>query len=345
MSTPKPTLSELQRILLEHRSENRPLAPSTNSRMNSKSGNNKRGFSVISDEDSENEENNSQHATIPTDNDSDSENENENENIEIQQTCDQIRRQIRTFLEAGEMKVTHFQRTLNISASSYGNFMKLNGKFAGARNQTYKAAYLFFKSREENGIPMPKKKAATSTSNNKAKIGEGSTGISSSSSGSAEKTQKSKKAIPGEEVSDITLSGETTQTVPIYTTCDEMRRTINAHLRQPSIIQASFLRSLTSQHPTAKSITAKQLNDFRGKKGPKAGNSSAVFYAAYVYFEKLRIKEGKGKSKLRVEMEDVWGDEGGITLRDMRRGYWCGPGAKPVEDKYGRVSFVGGGRG
>ena len=49
-----------------------------------------------------------------------------------------------TLIRSGEYKVTHFQRELGISSSSYGNFMKLKGPLNGTDNQTYKAAHKFF---------------------------------------------------------------------------------------------------------------------------------------------------------------------------------------------------------
>lgn len=52
------------------------------------------------------------------------------------------------------------------------------------------------------------------------------------------------------------------------------------------------------------------MQSFRGKKGPDAGNTSSVFYSAYVFFEKIRIKQGKPKSQKRKEMEEVWGPDG-----------------------------------
>lgn len=52
------------------------------------------------------------------------------------------------------------------------------------------------------------------------------------------------------------------------------------------------------------------MQAFRGKKGPDAGNTSSVFYGAYVFFEKMRIKQNKPKSEKRKEMEEVWGPGG-----------------------------------
>jgi hypothetical protein len=59
-----------------------------------------------------------------------------------------------------------------------------------------------------------------------------------------------------------------------------------------------------------KGISGSQMQAFRGKKGPDAGNTSSVFYGAYVFFEKMRIKQNKPKSEKRKEMEEVWGPGG-----------------------------------
>lgn len=57
-----------------------------------------------------------------------------------------------------------------------------------------------------------------------------------------------------------------------------------------------------------------------GYKGPDTGNTSCVFYAAYVFFEKLRIVESKPKSKHREEMESIWGGKGGFDTTRNQRG-------------------------
>ena len=40
--------------------------------------------------------------------------------------------------------------------------------------------------------------------------------------------------------------------------------------------------------------------------GVQAGAHDVAFYAAYVYFEKIRQKEGKKKTKKRERMEEIW---------------------------------------
>lgn len=77
----------------------------------------------------------------------------------------------------------------------------------------------------------------------------------------------------------------------------------------------------------------------QSKRGPTAGAESKVFYGAYVYFEKLRIKEAKAKSKKREEMEKVWGRRG-MQLQDHFRGnILVSPNQYPTEDAYGRFSI------
>ncbi|KAK3059996.1 hypothetical protein LTS18_009577 [Coniosporium uncinatum] len=78
-------------------------------------------------------------------------------------------------------------------------------------------------------------------------------------------------------------------------------------LQKDGVTQASFCRDLKAQyHAENKGISASQLENFRNKKGPNAGYQAAVFYAAYVFFEKIRMEEGKGKSKHREAMEEKW---------------------------------------
>lgn len=121
-------------------------------------------------------------------------------------------------------------------------------------------------------------------------------------------------------------------------TCDEIRRKINAHLKKPGITQADFLRCVAAQyHTQPKKPQSSQLAAFRSKKGPYAGNQSAVFYGAYVYFEKMRIKEGKAKGKKRVEMEQVH-PMGLETGRRMDR-FLCRPNERPAVDRMGRLHF------
>ncbi|KAF7959251.1 hypothetical protein EAE96_002765 [Botrytis aclada] len=229
----------------------------------------------------------------------------------VDQNCDQIRRKIRTFLESGEMKVTEFQKQIGTNSRSYGAFMGQSGKFKGDQSNVYLNAFTFFKKRELQGVKPPKKPKVS-------------------------KAEEQKKF----DVSAIKLDGESTTSVPVYDSCDEVRKKIRAYLREPGVTQAAFLREIAKTYPEEKRIQSKVLNDFLGKKGPSAGNTSSTYYAAYVFFEKVRIRDGKPKSKHREEMEKQWASEGGVdTKTPSSRGYFCFGDERPVEDKYGKVSF------
>ena len=230
-------------------------------------------------------------------------------NCPITDTCDQVRRKIRKFLNSGEMKVTEFQRACNINSNSYGRFMKLKGPRAGESNQTYEGAFRFFKAREAAGIKKPPKKKA-------------------------KKADSSKKI----NLSAVELDGEDDESVEIYDTCDDIRRKIAAYLREPDVTQADFLRSLAQMipDPTVKFQTS-QLRSFQTKKGALGGNTSRIYYAAYVFFEKRRIALGKSKSMKRLEMEAEWEDEGGVDRERQGKVLCSRFGPQPFVDEYGRT--------
>lgn len=218
--------------------------------------------------------------------------------------CNQIRTKINRLIRSGEMKVTEFQRSQGINSNSYGRFMKLKGPHSGSDNQTYEAATRYFLKREAQGIKMPQAKKAK-----------------------AEDLAKF-------DVSDIHLTDEETEELPIYDTCDDLRKKIEAHLRNPGITQAGFCRTIGKAYNPQRNFQSKQLSDFLKKKGPTAGCESGIYYASYVYFEKLRIKRGEKKSKKRLQVEDNVPE--GMTRR--RQGaVFCHVSSTPYEDEFGRI--------
>ncbi|KAJ3286703.1 hypothetical protein HK104_008907 [Borealophlyctis nickersoniae] len=230
----------------------------------------------------------------------------------ITDNCDQVRRKIRALINSGEMRVGEFQK----AANAYGRFMGQSGKYKGDGCDTYIQAARFFKKRELAGIKPPKKKKAS-------------------------KADEDKK----HDVSDIHLDGEETGDVPVYDTC---RKKINAYLRQDGVTQAGFLREIAKTFGDGRKLQGKLLTDFLGKRGPNAGNTSSVFYAAYVFFEKIRIRDGKPKSKAREEMERIWdgsenwkngGKPGFDRTTPSRNRAWVAADEIPVLDKYGQVSI------
>ncbi|KAF4630270.1 hypothetical protein G7Y89_g7866 [Cudoniella acicularis] len=82
------------------------------------------------------------------------------------------------------------------------------------------------------------------------------------------------------------------------------RKKISAYLAEPGITQAGFLREVAKTYPDSRKIQSKVLDDFLSK-GASAGSTSVVFYSSYVFFEKMRIRDRKPKSKHRLEMEKL----------------------------------------
>ncbi|KAI1407733.1 hypothetical protein F5Y13DRAFT_123663 [Hypoxylon sp. FL1857] len=156
-------------------------------------------------------------------------------------------------------------------------------------------------------------------------------------------TAPPKKAKKREEnktldVGDIKLDGEDTEEVPVYDTCDGVREKIRAIRLQPGVSQAAFCRAIAKCLPDERKIQSRQLKAFLEKEGPMSGNTSCVFYSAYVFFEKLRIKEGRPKSEMRLEMEKI--HPNGVNTTDVETWFTCFGNERPVHDRYGRVRFV-----
>ncbi|KAK4150663.1 RNA ligase-domain-containing protein [Chaetomidium leptoderma] len=212
----------------------------------------------------------------------------------IDENCDQVRRKINRLLDSGAMTKTAFAREIGVSGKSLTGFLGTNGPFKGAKFVAYRAAWEYLKKREMAGIKLPAKKPKTNPA------GEGSSSTAA--------------AGTDVDISDVVLPGEEDDAVPIFDTCDEVRRKVNAHLKKPGVTQAQFCRDIYAQLKgparPAKSFQSSQLSHFRNAKGALAGVKSALFYGAYVFFEKRRVKEGKPKNKHRLEMEQQWDEDG-----------------------------------
>lgn len=105
----------------------------------------------------------------------------------------------------------------------------------------------------------------------------------------------------------IHLEGEEKGAVPVFDSCDEIRAKIESYLGRPDgPTRYTFCQALGAQlnRTIHKRVDTTQLKVFRAQKGSSAGARQIAYYAAYVYFEKLRIAEGRPKSLHRLEMEE-----------------------------------------
>ncbi|KAI1100382.1 hypothetical protein F4804DRAFT_319240 [Jackrogersella minutella] len=206
------------------------------------------------------------------------------------------------------MKVGEFQKIIGMSSAAYQRLMNQSGTYKGSECETYFRVFAFFKKLELQGLKaVPPKKV---------------------------KKNEEKKVL---DVSDVKLDGEDTQEVPVYETCDEIRKKIRAFLK-PDVSQPAFCQAISKSFPDGRKIQSRQLNAFLDKKGSMSGNTSSVFYGAYVFFEKLRIKDGKPKSDMRQEMENI--HPGEVNTTDPMMWWTCRDNERPIHDRYGRIQFV-----
>ncbi|KAB5539393.1 hypothetical protein GE09DRAFT_1290505 [Coniochaeta sp. 2T2.1] len=247
----------------------------------------------------------------------------------ITETCNSVRRKIRNWTESGAMKVGEFQDAIGVSSKGYSNFMNRTKAWDGEGCDTSWKAGAFFKKRELLGLPLKKvePKAATAKKTKTSAVGAG------------EKAADNSPAAALLDVSGVDLPGEATGSVPVFDTCDEVRRKIRAFLSKDGVTQAALVRALNTCLPPGRNVSPTTMTRFLGQRGPRTGNTSAPYYAAYVFFEKRRIKDGKPKSKHRVEMEGVHGAEGMDLEPGANAGFTCFGNERPYVDKYGSISF------
>ncbi|KAK0748335.1 hypothetical protein B0T21DRAFT_278363 [Apiosordaria backusii] len=250
----------------------------------------------------------------------------------MDKNCDQVRRKINNLLDSGAMTKTAFAREIGVSAKSLSGFLGVHGPYNGSGFAAYGNAWEWFKKREMLGIPLPvgKKQKITATASTAIAAPAGVTASvtapgTTTAAAAAPKT-KPTPTSPVPDISSITLPGEETDSVPVFDSCDEIRRKINLHLKKDGVTQAQFCRDVYAQlkgpSKPGKCFQSVQLQRFRGMKGSNHGAKSALYYGAYVFFEKIRIKEGKPKTKHRLEMEQLWGARGADREYDASRGYW-----------------------
>ncbi|KAI2632728.1 hypothetical protein GGS21DRAFT_139177 [Xylaria nigripes] len=265
-------------------------------------------------------------------------------------SCEVVRRRINELLYSGIMNRSEFAKAIGASPATLGGFLRAMGVMGGAKSSVYYNAWAWFKQRDRAKLRLAdiqkRQKleadaaavAATTTAESKATATAGTS--SGSSSGKPASSVKMIVSLP--DITDIHLDGEETDEIPIYDSCDEIRKKINQHLNMPGVTQAQFCRDIYSQmkKPKCKAIQSKQLADFRALKGSRAGAKSSVFYAAYVYFEKIRIVQNKPKSAHRESMEERWAGEGGYSrTEDHRTSYLCSAGRSLYVDQYGTTTL------
>lgn len=162
------------------------------------------------------------------------------------------------------------------------------------------------------------------------------------------------------DLEDITLDGEEDREVEVYDTCDVVRKKIRNFLdANPLITQTRFCKEISQTYERYASMDRKKVSQtvfkaFVAKEGPTEGITSAAFYASYVFFEKVRIRDGEPKTVFREEMEKIYdglkwegmeyyngGNPGLDISKKPGRNFICLVGGKePYEDEYGVIHML-----
>ncbi|KAI2777903.1 hypothetical protein F4815DRAFT_276709 [Daldinia loculata] len=255
----------------------------------------------------------------------------ETDHLFMDMSCNQVRGKINKLLDSDMMKKGEFCDAIGSNFRSLNLFLSKRGSMDGAGSSVYTSAWQWFKQREIASLKMPDVKKRQKTE---------AAAAAAAAVGSSSASKATVPPVSVTDISNISLPGEETDSVPVYDTCDEVRKKINAHLKTPGLTAAQFCRDIYAQlrQPKGKCFQSKQLADFRGKKGANSGCTSPVFYAAYVYFEKKRIAEGKPESQHRLKMESIWAMRGGFDREHDGRFAYLTTSDKPLcMDQYGLV--------
>jgi hypothetical protein len=189
--------------------------------------------------------------------------------------CNQIRTKLRKHFESGKGVQSHWLKENHVNSNSYGRFMKLKGPWGGADNGTFWAANRFFKKLERQEAKRPAGEKKRKREEEK------------------QESQKKRK-VGGDLVTD--MDNFTYEKGPVYDDCNEVRRKINAFMKEGVLNKSQFCKILDVNTNTF----ARFLSQ-----GPlaMAGGSNGTYPAAYHFFEKRRLLEDKPKSKTRLENE------------------------------------------
>jgi len=157
--------------------------------------------------------------------------------------------------------------------------------------------------------PKPSKKART--------LAEADAdGAATTASGSKSRSKAAAAAEPPKHWSEVILEGELEGNVPVYDDCNDVRRKIRELQKSADFKVTHWLQEIGG-------INTNSLSRFMRDTGATIGASNGTYPAAYKYFEKVRIAEGKKKTpkRIRNEMEHP----NGFPLENRRKMWVMGP--------------------
>ncbi|KAI2607790.1 hypothetical protein GGR54DRAFT_399832 [Hypoxylon sp. NC1633] len=214
--------------------------------------------------------------------------------IDTLPNCDVVRSNINKLLDAGFMTKEEFSQAIKLPHINWlDSFLSYTGKNVGILNDAYYHAGVWFKQRELAGLEIP---------DVKRRRAEAADDYTSDTFNPDPYLCWRWQHI---DISDIYLEGEETDSVSIMDTYSEVQRKVRNHVRMPGITEAQFCRDLYAQLNATKrkGIRSHQVADFLFSQNPTTSANCMVYYAAYVYFEKLRIAQDQPMTKDREHFE------------------------------------------
>ncbi|KIK06850.1 hypothetical protein K443DRAFT_88457, partial [Laccaria amethystina LaAM-08-1] len=135
--------------------------------------------------------------------------------------------------------------------------------------------------------------------------------VSDASESSSSSTSSLDKITKPMTWKDVVLPEEDEGTVPVYDDCAEVRRKIRLLQKTPGWkVVTQWLKEIGG-------INSNSFGRFMKEKGRTDGASNGTYLAAYIYFEKVRILEGKKKSATRQNNE--MSQPNGYPLENRRK--------------------------
>ncbi|KAJ7655026.1 hypothetical protein DFH06DRAFT_992842 [Mycena polygramma] len=162
----------------------------------------------------------------------------------------------------------------------------------------------------------PKRKSDVSTSDLEASSKENEvTPVATKKArvAAASSSSKPKEAVRWQ---DVELETDPDGEIPVYDTPGDVRRKIRALLSTPGFKVTHWLQEIGG-------INSNSYGRFMKEKNKHDGAANGTYYAAYCYFEKVRIAENKPKSAGRKKAERE--SSGGHVLEDRRKGWVFAP--------------------
>mmetsp|Transcript_31658 Transcript_31658/g.36935 ORF Transcript_31658/g.36935 Transcript_31658/m.36935 type:complete len:316 (-) Transcript_31658:247-1194(-) len=248
-----------------------------------------------------------------------------------QKTPNMIRNELQRYIDECKANKTSTQTAIigkmNVNNNSFRRFMNpktYKGTWSATQNGTYWAAAKLLESvkyEQEESKKAAKKAAKKSASTGKRKAlssanGEDASTAAAAAAGKKAKTtttaSKATMKIQAQELVDRVLAVEgVSEEDGVFDTCPQLVTKIKEFLTRDGVTKALLLSAFGG-------INNNSLARFlAGKKQDQCANVS--YKQGYIFFEKLRILEGKPKSASRLKNESM--NPTGFSLA-KDRGHW-----------------------